>query len=67
MSLRFVLSSPHLGDVAAYNAASSNETRTPARIITKDDAKFALKANARLLAGIFQKYPGTTNTHVRSC
>src|SRR5437660_2372 len=48
--------------VAAFNAANSDATRTPAAIVTKDAAKFSLIANARLLAGIIQKSPIVTNT-----
>lgn len=52
----------HDAFVTAYNAANNDGTRTRAAIITKDTAKTALIANARLLAGIIQKYPATTNT-----
>ncbi|MFT3787469.1 MAG: hypothetical protein QM770_15090 [Tepidisphaeraceae bacterium] len=48
--------------VTAFNVTQSDATRTPSSIITKDAAKHSMIANLRLLAGIIQKYPGTTNT-----
>jgi len=47
--------------VTLYNAANGDGTRTPAILISKGEAKAALKANARLLAGIIQKCPIVTN------
>ena len=48
--------------VAAYNLAANDGTRTPAAIITKNQARYNMVQNARVLAGIIQKFPGTTNT-----
>jgi hypothetical protein len=48
--------------IAAYNTAKASLTRSPANILTKNAAKKALIANARLLAGVIQKYPAITNT-----
>lgn len=47
--------------VTAYNAANSDSTRTPAAIIAKNQAKDDVIANTRLLAGIIQKFPATTD------
>lgn len=52
----------HNAFVTAYNAANGDSTRTPAGIITKDQAKNSLKSNARELAGIIQKCPTVTDT-----
>jgi hypothetical protein len=52
----------HDAFVAAYTAANSDATRTPSAIITKDDARVALVANARMLARIVQATPSVTNT-----
>jgi hypothetical protein len=52
----------HDAFVTAYNAATSDATNSRSARITKNDAKRALIENARLLAGIVQKFPGTTNT-----
>jgi hypothetical protein len=52
----------HTAFVNAYNAANSDSTNSRSATVTKNTAKAALIANARLLAGIVQKYPGTTNT-----
>jgi hypothetical protein len=47
---------------AAYQTANDPSTRSPASIVTKNTAKTSLITNARLLAGIVQKFPATTNT-----
>jgi hypothetical protein len=47
--------------VNAYNVANADATRSPSNIIAKDHAKFLVVANSRLLAGIIQKFPGTTD------
>lgn len=47
--------------VASYTTANTPLTRSPANIALKDDAKAALIAQIRLLAGIVQSAPGTTN------
>jgi hypothetical protein len=47
--------------VNAYNLAKADATRTPSNIIAKDDARKLVVANTRLLAGIIQKFPGTTD------
>src|SRR3954467_8723670 len=47
--------------VNAYNVANADATRSPSNIIAKDEAKHLVVANTRLLAGIIQKFPGTTN------
>jgi hypothetical protein len=52
----------HDAFVAAYNAASSDAGNSTSAIITKDDARAALKANARMLARIVQATPTVTNT-----
>jgi hypothetical protein len=46
----------------AFDAVRDPGARTPAAIITKNAAKRALIANLRMLAGIIQKFPGTTDT-----
>jgi len=52
----------HDSFVTAYNAATNDGTNSRASKVTKNSAKKLLVANARLLAGIVQKFPGTTNT-----
>lgn len=52
----------HDAFVTAYNAATNDGSNSTANIVTKNLAKKALIANARLLAAIVQKSPGTTNT-----
>jgi hypothetical protein len=47
--------------VTAYNLANADATRSPSNIIAKDDARRLVVANTRLLAGIIQKFPGTTD------
>jgi hypothetical protein len=47
--------------VAKYNATQDESTNSTAARIEKDLAKKELIANARLLAGIIQKFPGTTD------
>lgn len=47
--------------VTAHTVANNSATRSPANIILKDQAKAAMIANARELAGIVQKFPGTTD------
>src|SRR3954467_1442839 len=47
--------------INAYNIARADATRSPSNIIAKDEAKHLLIANTRLLAGIVQAFPGTTN------
>jgi hypothetical protein len=47
--------------LSAYAIANSDATRTPASIFGKDAAKKAMTDNARLLSGIIQKFPGTTD------
>ena len=48
--------------VSAYNTAKNALTRSPANIITKDQAKKLMIAEARQLAGVIQKFPTITNT-----
>src|SRR5207253_5343102 len=45
----------------AYNLANADATRSPSNIIAKNQAKDLLIASTRQLAGIVQKFPGTTN------
>ena len=47
--------------IAAYTLANAEATRSPTNIVAKDDAKAALKANARMLARIIQANPSVTN------
>src|SRR3954471_9928278 len=47
--------------IDAYYVANADATRSPSNIIAKDQAKSLVVANSRLLAGIIQKFPGTTN------
>lgn len=44
-----------------YAQSQAQGTRTPMVIIQKDQAKANVIANARVLAGIVQKFPGITN------
>src|SRR5690606_23540128 len=49
----------------AYTIANNDSTRTPASIVTKNDAKEALingPGGIRELVDIIQAFPGTTNT-----
>lgn len=48
--------------VTAYNTAKNSLTRSPANIITKNQAKKTMIAEARQLAGVIQKFPTITNT-----
>lgn len=48
--------------VSAYQIANDNLTRSPANIVTKNDAKDVMVDNARDLVGIVQNFPGTTDT-----
>ena len=52
----------HDAFVSAYTAATNDGTNSRSAIVTKNDAKALLVASARQLAGIVQRYPGTTNT-----
>jgi hypothetical protein len=45
----------------AYALANADATRSPSTIIAKDTCKRAVIANTRQLAGIIQKFPGTTD------
>jgi hypothetical protein len=47
--------------ITARAVAQDPLTRSPANIIAKDEKKALLIANYRLLAGIVQRFPGTTN------
>jgi hypothetical protein len=47
--------------ITAYNLAKADATRSPANIIAKNDAKKLVVASTRQLAGIIQKFPGTTD------
>jgi hypothetical protein len=51
----------HDAFVASYTTATDPATRSPMNIAEKDDKKLALVENLRLLAGIVQRAPGTTN------
>lgn len=51
----------HDAFIAAYTVANDPATRSPMNIALKNDCKQALLANIRLLAGIIQSFPGTTN------
>jgi hypothetical protein len=51
----------HDAFATAFQTASDPLTRSPANIVAKDGAKAALITSARQLAGIIQKYPGTTD------
>ena len=46
--------------VANYNICNNDSTNSRAAVATKNSAMKAAIANARLLAGIIQKFPGTT-------
>jgi hypothetical protein len=52
----------HDAFVTAYNASANEASNSSAAVVTKNTAKAALIANARLLAGIVQRAPATTNT-----
>lgn len=45
----------------AYALANADATRSPANIVAKNSAKVAVVDNTRVLAGIIQKFPGTTD------
>jgi hypothetical protein len=47
--------------INAYNLANADATRSPSNIIAKNAAKDLLIASTRQLAGIIQKFPGTTD------
>ena len=47
--------------VAAFNLCNSDATNSRSNVLAKNSAKTAVIANARLLSGIIQKFPGTTN------
>ena len=47
--------------VNAYTIAQADATRSPMNVSLKNQAKANLIRNIRLLAGIIQKFPGTTN------
>jgi hypothetical protein len=47
--------------ISAYNVAQDDATRSPMNVSLKNVAKANLVANIRLLAGIVQRFPGTTN------
>ena len=51
--------------VDLYNQAQAEATRTKPVLLNNDAAKRAMIANARLLAGIIQKFPGTTNAELK--
>jgi hypothetical protein len=51
----------HAAFIAAYQTANDPSTRTPSAIVSKNDAKDALIASARDLAGIAQNFPGITD------
>ena len=50
----------HDAYAAAYQTASNPDTRSPTNIIAKDVARFALAADARMLARIVQATPSVT-------
>ena len=52
----------HDAFVSAYTAATNDATNSRSAVVTKNDAKALLVAGARQLAGIVQRFPGTTNT-----
>jgi hypothetical protein len=52
----------HDSFVTAYNAATNDGTNSRSATVAKNAAKKLLIANARLLAGIVQRFPGTTDT-----
>src|SRR3954447_10193791 len=45
----------------AYAVAVADATRSPSNIILKNETKVILLRNTRQLAGIIQRYPGTTD------
>lgn len=47
--------------VTAHTVANNPATRSPMNVQLKNDAKHELIAQSRLLAGIVQRFPGTTN------
>jgi hypothetical protein len=47
--------------INAYNVAQADATRSPSNIIAKTQAKVNLLRSTRQLAGIIQKFPGTTD------
>ena len=47
--------------INAYNVAKADATRTRSSILAKTQAKVYLIRSTRQLAGIIQKFPGTTN------
>ena len=47
--------------LSAYAVAQADATRSPMNVELKNVAKAALVDNTRLLAGIVQRFPGTTN------
>jgi hypothetical protein len=51
----------HDSFVSLYNTVNDPATRSPMNIALKDVAKQALLDEIRLLAGIIQSFPGTTN------
>jgi hypothetical protein len=51
----------HDAFVAAYTVAQDPETRSPVNVSAKNVAKVILIAELRLLAGVVQRFPGTTN------
>jgi len=51
----------HDAFVAAHAVANDPATRSPMNIELKEEAKNSLLAEIRLLAGIVQSFPGTTN------
>src|SRR5688572_8340213 len=50
----------HDAYAAAYQTASNPDTRSPTNIVAKDAARFALQAEARMLARIVQAAPAVT-------
>ncbi len=51
----------HTAFATAFQTAQNPDTRSPTNIVAKDQAMASLKANARQLAGIVQKFPATTD------
>lgn len=51
----------HDAFVAAYNVSSAEATNSTSAVLTKNTARTSLTANARMLAGIVQKYPAITD------
>ena len=57
----------HFGDLAnrftaAFALCNNNDTNSQSATVAKNEAKRAAIADARMLAGIIQKYPATTDT-----